>query len=69
MVESIDISNTSQEDALTLEPSKDKVQGLETSQQDSDILGGDDGEDQQEDDQDYLMAWLTPATTCCYHQG
>ena len=53
MAESKDVCNTSQEDSLALEPSRDDIQGLETSL-DSDILGGDDNMDFQMDDRDYL---------------
>ena len=49
----MDISLTSQDDILALAPSKDDVTGLETSQ-DSNLLQGDGGEDQQEDDQNHL---------------
>ena len=42
MADFMDISSTSKDDVLALEPSQDDVQGLETSQ-DSNILGEDDG--------------------------
>ena len=48
MAESMDISSTSQDEVLPLTPSQDDVTSLETSQ-DPNILGGNDGEGQQED--------------------
>ena len=53
MAESLDICSNSQEEALALEPSRDNVQGLETSQ-DSNLLEEDEGADHQEGDQDHL---------------
>ena len=53
MVESINVCNTSHKDSLTPDPSRDDVQGLETIQ-DYNILGGDNGVDWQDNNQDHL---------------
>ena len=67
MVESMDI-NTSQVEAPTLEPSRDNVQGLETSQ-DSDILERNDGEGWQEDNQDHHSGLAQSSNEIYHHQG
>ena len=58
IAESIDVCDTSQEDVLALDSSRDDLPSLETNRN-SDILGGDDGKDWQDDDQDHLDGLVT----------